>query len=174
MYLKWFLRCILLQDKTEVRIWRKVRYTMKLTGFLGDSAVKSLPANVGDAGSISGSGSCEKDMAAHSSTLAWKIPWTEKAGGLQSTALQSGHDSHWAHTRDEAKVRDLSSKIHAMYFLSQIKEENRITLSLFKKKILHWRVFILLQWCYEAGARKKSSQVSCLFSTVLEILFSPS
>ena len=26
----------------------------------------------------------EKTMATHSSTLAWKIPWTEKPGGLQS------------------------------------------------------------------------------------------
>ena len=26
----------------------------------------------------------EKEMAAHSSTLAWKIPWTEEPGGLQS------------------------------------------------------------------------------------------
>ena len=174
MYLKWFLRCILLQDKTEVRIWRKVRYTMKLTGFLGDSAVKSLPANVGDAGSISGSGSSEKDMAAHSSTLAWKIPWTEKPGGLQSTALQSGHDSHWAHTRDEAKVRDLSSKIHAMYFLSQIKEENRITLSLFFKKNSPLKSVYIASVMLWGRSRKKSSQVSCLSSTVLEILFSPS
>ena len=62
---------------------------MKLTGFLGDSVVKNLPANVGDAGSISGSGSSEKDMAAHSNILAWKITWTEKAGMLQSTVLQS-------------------------------------------------------------------------------------
>ena len=28
-------------------------------------------------------------MAAHSSTLAWKIPWTEEPGGLQSVGLQS-------------------------------------------------------------------------------------
>ena len=27
----------------------------------------------------------EKGMAAHSSSLAWKIPWTEELGGLQST-----------------------------------------------------------------------------------------
>ena len=26
----------------------------------------------------------EKEMATHSSTLAWKIPWTEESGGLQS------------------------------------------------------------------------------------------
>ena len=30
----------------------------------------------------------EKEMATHSSTLAWKIPWTEVPGGLQSMALQ--------------------------------------------------------------------------------------
>ena len=31
----------------------------------------------------------EKAMAAHSSTLAWKIPWTEEPGGLQSMGSQS-------------------------------------------------------------------------------------
>ena len=37
----------------------------------------------------------EKEMANHSSILAWKIPWTEEPGGLQSTGLQRfGH--HWA------------------------------------------------------------------------------
>ena len=30
----------------------------------------------------------EKEMAAHSSILAWKIPWTEKPGGLQSMGSQ--------------------------------------------------------------------------------------
>ena len=35
----------------------------------------------------------EKAMAAHSSTLAWKIPWTEGPGGLQSMgSLGVGHD----------------------------------------------------------------------------------
>ena len=31
----------------------------------------------------------EKEMVTHSSILAWKIPWTEKPGGLQSTGSQS-------------------------------------------------------------------------------------
>ena len=31
----------------------------------------------------------EKEMASHSSTLAWKIPWTEEPGRLQSMGLQS-------------------------------------------------------------------------------------
>ena len=30
----------------------------------------------------------EKEMATHSSILAWKIPWTEKPGSLQSTGSQ--------------------------------------------------------------------------------------
>ena len=35
----------------------------------------------------------EKAMATHSSTLAWKIPWTEGPGGLQSMGLLGvGHD----------------------------------------------------------------------------------
>ena len=35
----------------------------------------------------------EKEMATHFSILAWKIPWTEDPGGLQSTGLQRvGHD----------------------------------------------------------------------------------
>ena len=30
----------------------------------------------------------EKGISTHSSVLAWKIPWTEEPGGLQSTGLQ--------------------------------------------------------------------------------------
>ena len=37
----------------------------------------------------------EKEMATHSSVLAWRIPWTEKPGRLQSTGSQRvGHN--WA------------------------------------------------------------------------------
>ena len=32
----------------------------------------------------------EKKMATHSSILAWKIPWTEEPGGLQSSKSQKG------------------------------------------------------------------------------------
>ena len=37
--------------------------------------------------------SMEKEMATHSSILAWKIPWTEEPGGLQAVRSQrAGHD----------------------------------------------------------------------------------
>ena len=35
----------------------------------------------------------EKEMATHRSTLAWKIPWTEEPGGLQSKGLQRVRDN---------------------------------------------------------------------------------
>ena len=58
--------------------------------------VKNLPVNAGDidAGSIPGSEEpLEKGMATYSSILAWRIPWTEEPGGLQSMGLQRvGHD----------------------------------------------------------------------------------
>ena len=52
--------------------------------------VKNSPANVGDVGSIPGSGDpLEKEMATPSS-LAWEISWTEKKpGGLQSLESES-------------------------------------------------------------------------------------
>ena len=58
-------------------------------GFPGGTSVNNLPANVGDvrdAGSIPGSGRpLEEEMATtHRSSPAWKIPWTEEAGRLQS------------------------------------------------------------------------------------------
>ena len=49
---------------------------------------------ISEAGSIPGSGrSPEEGMAIHSSILAWRIPWTEEAGRLQSRGLQRvGHN----------------------------------------------------------------------------------
>ena len=38
--------------------------------------------------SLDGEDPLEKEMATHSSILAWRIPWTEEPGGLQSMGLQ--------------------------------------------------------------------------------------
>ena len=63
-------------------------------GLPGDSVVKNLPANGGDTSLIPDQEDpLEKEMATHSSTLAWKIPWTEEPGKLQSMgSLGVGHD----------------------------------------------------------------------------------
>ena len=51
--------------------------------------VKESACNAGDLGLIARlECSLEKGMAPHSSILAWRIPWTEEPGGLQSMGSQ--------------------------------------------------------------------------------------
>ena len=62
-------------------------------GFPSGSVIKKPPVSagdIGDAGSTPGSGRFPlgKEMATHSSMLAWEIPWTEEPGGLQSMGWQ--------------------------------------------------------------------------------------
>ena len=58
--------------------------------------VKNLPANARDAKQVQSPGRedlLEKEMAIHSRKIAWKIPWTEEPGRLQSMGSQRvGHD----------------------------------------------------------------------------------
>ena len=63
-------------------------------GFPGGSDGKESVRNVGDPGLIlSWEDPLENGMATHSSILAWRIPWTEEPGGLQSTGWQrAAHD----------------------------------------------------------------------------------
>ena len=82
---------------------RKFRFWVIFSeGFSGGSVVKNPPANAGDTSSVPGWGrypgkgngnplqySClEKEMATHYNILAWKIPWIEEPGGLQSRGSQ--------------------------------------------------------------------------------------
>ena len=58
-------------------------------GFPGGSEVKASACITGDLGSISGwEDPLEKEMVTHSSILAWRIPWMEEPGRLQSMGLQ--------------------------------------------------------------------------------------
>ena len=56
--------------------------------------VKNLPAMWETwVRSLAGEDPLDEGTATHSSTLAWRIPWTEEPGGLQSTGLQRvGHN----------------------------------------------------------------------------------
>ena len=72
-------------------------YLIHYLGFPGGSLVKNLPVNAGDVGLIPAwgrsPGGKKKKVATHSSILAWRIPWTEEPGGLQSLGLQRvGHN----------------------------------------------------------------------------------
>ena len=51
--------------------------------------VKNLPAMQETCRSLGWGDPLEKGMATHSSILAWRMPWTEELGRLQSMGLQS-------------------------------------------------------------------------------------
>ena len=60
-----------------------------LLGFPGSSEVKNLhEMQETQVRSLGWEDPLEKEMAAHSSILAWEIPWTEEPGGLQSMESQ--------------------------------------------------------------------------------------
>ena len=61
-----------------------------IVSFPGDSVVKNPPANAGDMG---GGVDLLEQKWHFTRVLAWKIPWTEEPGGLQSMGSQGvGHD----------------------------------------------------------------------------------
>ena len=57
-------------------------------GFPGGSDIKESACNAGDLGFLGRDDSLEKGMSTLSSILAWRIPWTEESGRLQSLGLQ--------------------------------------------------------------------------------------
>ena len=72
-------------------------------------------------GSLGWEDPLKEETATHSSILAWRIPWTEGPGGLQSVGSQRvGHDwSDWAHTRyfplDCEHIKDNSRLLLCLY-----------------------------------------------------------
>ena len=74
-------------------------------GFPSGSAVKNLLANAGEVqgmcvGSLGQEDPLEEGMATHSSILAWRIPWKEKPGRLQSVGRkESGYNWAAKHAR---------------------------------------------------------------------------
>ena len=79
----------------------------------------------------------EKVMATHSSFLAWKIPWTEESGGLQSIGLQKvGHD--WSNL---AAPWLGNSQLHMLGFSGDTDLEH------FSSKLERYMWFLLLFVC---------------------------
>ena len=62
----------------------------------------------------------EKGMAAHSSILAWRIPWTEEPGRLQSTGSQS-----WTQLSNFHFPRGIKIKSRSCNIFTAVKPENR-------------------------------------------------
>jgi len=64
-----------------------------IEGFPGALLIKNAPANSGDikeaVGFLSWKDPLKEEMATNSSILAWKIPWAEEPGELQSRVTKS-------------------------------------------------------------------------------------
>ena len=76
------------------RIFHCLLWSMQSKTSLVAQSVKNLPAvQEIQVHSLGWGDALEKEMATHSSILAWKLSWTEEPGGLQSIGLQRvGHD----------------------------------------------------------------------------------
>ena len=85
----WAAICGVTQSRTRLK-----RLSSSSNRWLSDKRI--LPANLGDTSSIPGlEKSPGEEKATHPSILAWRIPWTEEPGGLQSVRSQRvRHD--WA------------------------------------------------------------------------------
>ena len=87
--------------------WATILTQRTQLGFLGGSAVENLPAAQEThemlVRSLGWDDPLEEGMATHSSTLAWRIPWTEEPGGLQSTWSQRD-TIEWLNTHAHARV----------------------------------------------------------------------
>ena len=73
---------------------QRILFVVPSEGFPGSSDSKeSVPAmQKTQVQSLGWEGPLEKGMATHSSILAWKFPWTEEPGGLQSMGSQKRCD----------------------------------------------------------------------------------
>ena len=84
----------LFASTTFLRYFKNNLKCCLILGFPGGSDSKASAHNAGDPGSILGwEDPLEKEMATHSSVLAWRIPGTGEPGGLPSMELHRvGHD----------------------------------------------------------------------------------
>ena len=113
----------------------------------------------------------EKEMAIHSSILAWRIPWTEEPGGLQSTGSKRvGHDweislslSFMTYLLSNPKVNFSPSILHQ---LSALFEEVNYHL-IHKNTMLSHLFFLLPYFCSFAliSENQNISRLSPLFSS---------
>ena len=65
--------------------------------------------------SLGGEDPLEEGMETHSSILAWRIPWTEEPGGLQTTELQRIRDN-WATLHAQTTLGSVSREVMKIFW----------------------------------------------------------
>ena len=93
--------CSQLKELQQLLLWKKFNVLgARLESLVPHLSLvgKNLPAEAGDrqetrVPSLGGEEALEEGGATHSGILAWRVPWTEAPGGLQSTGSRRvGHD----------------------------------------------------------------------------------
>ena len=124
-----------------------------MRGFPHSHLVKNLPAmQETQVWFLGQEDPLEKEMAIHSSILAWKIPWTEESGGLQFLGLQRVRHNWATELNRKGKTRDLFKKIrdtkgtfHAR--MGTIKDRNDIDLTEAEDIKKRWQEECTFVWC---------------------------
>ena len=94
-------RQVEMRKKGEQIGYSRVR---RLKGFLAGSVVKNLPAKQETwVQSLGQEDPLKKEMATHSSVLAWRISWTEEPGGLQSIRWQESDTTEQLHNKKDSE-----------------------------------------------------------------------
>ena len=84
-------------------------------------------------------------MTTHSSILAWRIPWTEEPGGLQSIGLQRiGHDRSDLAQHTRKAEREVKGETGSSLLTSQL--ASYFSVPIYSARILKWlRPFYIMQ-----------------------------
>ena len=90
----------------------------------------------------------EKEMATHSSSLAWRIPWTKEPGGLQSTGSQRVRHDWETNTHTHWKWKSLSQ----VWFFDTVHE-------IFQTRILEW---VAVPFSRVSSQPRDQTQISCI------------
>jgi len=96
--------------------------------------VQNPPANIGDAGSIPRSGRSSEGNGKHSSILAWKIPWMEEPGGLQSMGSQKGWTQLVAQLLSHVQLLWLQGLQHTRFLCLSLSPQTHY----FTQTHVHW------------------------------------
>ena len=104
---------------------------------LSGSAGKNPPAMQGTVQSLGQEDPLEKEMATHSSILAWEIPWTEEPGKLQSMGSQKSDATEGLHNNNvTSRVWGLPHTILALCVQGGLMEEYITSATLQKDNVI--------------------------------------
>ena len=102
-------------------------FSVSLLGIPGGPVAKNLPAmQEMPVYTLNREDPLEKEMATHSSILAWKIPWPQEPGETQSMGLQESdtaehpHTYHHRYVKRYFNIRETLNQISRKYTQSQV------------------------------------------------------